>query len=103
MTTSTTFGQRLRELRLTAGLSCRGLDATAGLHSNHVAALEHVDNCQAVTARKLADALGCTVGWLVAGEGEAPSAEDVRAAVERARSASPTSAETAAQPDPEAA
>jgi len=89
MTTSTTFGQRLRELRQIAGLSGRALDALAGLHPNHVAALEHVDNCQSTTARKLADALGCTVGWLVAGEGTAPEADAVRAAIERARSAPP--------------
>ena len=31
--------------------------------------------------------LGCTVGWLVGGEGEAPSPDAVRAAVERARAA----------------
>lgn len=32
-----------------------------------------------------ARALGCTVGWLVAGEGDPPTAADVLAAVERAR------------------
>lgn len=32
-----------------------------------------------------ARALGCTVGWLVAGEGDPPAADDVRAAVDRAR------------------
>lgn len=96
MNTSTTFGLRLRELREIAGLSCRGLDSVAGLHPNHVAALEHVDSCHVTTARKLADALGCTVGWLVAGEGEAPSAEVIRAAVEKARAAAtPTPADAA--------
>lgn len=100
MTTSSTFGQRLRDLRETAGLSCRGLDSAAGLHFNHVAALERLDNCQATTARKLAEALGCSVGWLLAGEGEAPSADDVRAAVERARDAA---CATDGTPDPEAA
>lgn len=102
MTTSSTFGQRLRDLRETAGLSCRGLDSAAGLHFNHVAALERLDNCQATTARKLAEALGCSVGWLLAGEGEAPSAEDVRAAVERARAAHADTADVGT-PDPEAA
>lgn len=33
--------------------------------------------------------LGCTVGWLVAGEGDAPSADDVLAAVARARARMP--------------
>ncbi len=33
------------------------------------------------TARKVAPVVGCTVGWLLAGEGDAPSADEVRAAV----------------------
>ncbi len=96
MTTSTTFGQRLRVLREAAGLSCRALDAVAGLHFNHVAALERADSCQTTTARKLAEALGCTVGWLVAAEGEPPAAEAVRAAVAKARPEQP--ADVDAQP-----
>lgn len=37
------------------------------------------------TVRALARVLGCTVGWLLEGEGAEPSAEEVKAAVERAR------------------
>lgn len=44
------------------------------------------DNPKAATVIALAEALGCTVGWLLAGEGAPPSAESVRAAVEKARS-----------------
>ena len=42
-------------------------------------------NPTADTSRALAKALGCTVGWLIAGEGEAPSDDEIGAAVERAR------------------
>lgn len=37
------------------------------------------------TARKVAPVVGCTVGWLLAGEGAPPAAEDVRAAVAAAQ------------------
>lgn len=42
-------------------------------------------NIERETARALARVLGCTVGWLLEGEGAEPSAEEVKAAVERAR------------------
>lgn len=39
------------------------------------------------TLRRIAVVLGCKVGWLSAGEGNAPSAEKVTAAVSKARRA----------------
>ena len=35
-------------------------------------------NPTADTSRALVSALGCTVGWLVAGEGEPPTDEEIR-------------------------
>lgn len=49
-------------------------------------------NPTADTSRALVSALGCTVGWLVAGEGEPPTDEEIRAAVAAARSRLATSA-----------
>ena len=43
------------------------------------------DNPTIDTSKALARALGCGVGWLVAGEGDPPNNDAVRAAVERAR------------------
>ena len=46
------------------------------------------DNPTGENVLALSSVLGCTAGWLLAGEGSAPSAKAVRAAVERARKAS---------------
>jgi len=44
-------------------------------------------NIERGTARGLASVLGCTVGWLLEGEGAPPTPSQVQAAVERARRA----------------
>ena len=69
------------------------LSRLAGLAPPHVGMVLRGDikALSAETARKVAAVSGCTLGWLMAGEGDAPSAEDVRAAVAAAQ-------ERAAQP-----
>ena len=83
-----TLAERLRWARRTAGISKRGLCDVAGLDPSHVRAIETGDRgkrLSADTALNLGRALGCTVEWLINGEGAPPSPEAVRAAVARAR------------------
>ncbi len=40
------------------------------------------DNVETKTGRALATALGCSVAWLLTGEGEAPTEESLRALAE---------------------
>lgn len=78
------------------------LSRLAGLAPPHLGMVLRGDikSLSAETARKVAATAGCTLGWLMAGEGEAPAAADVLAAVERARAAqaaadAPTATEAA--------
>jgi transcriptional regulator with XRE-family HTH domain len=72
---------------LAEDLSARELDRIAGLHQGHTWAIEsgERDNIERDTARKLAAALGVTVGWLLENEGARPTSNEVCAAVRRAR------------------
>lgn len=81
------IGDRLRQERQRANLSARELDGLAGLGAGHVSMIEggRRTNITADTAFALSRVLGCSVGFLLAGEGDAPDAESVRAAVDRAR------------------
>jgi transcriptional regulator with XRE-family HTH domain len=97
METPTTFGARVAALRLlatsadgNAAISCSELDRLAQLHRGHTWQIEQgkAENPKADTVRALATVTGCTVGWLLAGEGDAPTADEVREAVARARNAS---------------
>lgn len=91
------FGDRVRRLhdivRPTVedvpGLSNRELDRLAGLHVGHVWQIEegHRENPTRDTAEGISRALGCTLGWLLAGEGAPPTEGAVRAAVAAARAA----------------
>ena len=90
METPSSFGGRVRHLRQQAeDLACAELDRLAGLHRGHVWQIENGarENPERETVRGLARVLGCTVGWLLEAEGDAPSAADVAAAVTRARAA----------------
>jgi len=96
--TLTTFGARVRHLRQQVeGLACAELDRLAGLHRGHVWQIEHDsrENPERDTVRGLARALGCTVGWLLEGEGDAPTAEAIGAAVAEARKAETPAADAA--------
>lgn len=44
-----------------------------------------IDSPTTRTAESLALVFGCSVGWLVAGEGDAPTDEAIRAAIATAR------------------
>lgn len=81
-----TFSGRLRALRELAELDTRELDRLAKRGEGHVSMIEtgRRVNPELATVKALADVLGCSLGWLLAGEGEAPTAGEVKAAVNRA-------------------
>ena len=90
-----TFGARVRYLREQVdGLACAELDRLADLHRGHVWQIEDGsrENPESKTVRALARVLGCSVGWLLDGEGKTPSGRTVRAAVAAAREAMPNEA-----------
>lgn len=81
---------RLEHARaLAGGLSLRELSKLAGLFGTHAALIEsgRRTNIEGKTAVALARVLGVSTDWLLTGEGDEPTAEQVRAAVERARAA----------------
>ncbi len=56
------FAERLKQLREKAGMTAYALGVKAGLRAHQVYALEDADADPKVsTARKLADALGCSL------------------------------------------
>lgn len=77
------MNQRLRTCREQAGLSARELSKLAGLAPSHVGLLEasKTSNLNSATLLQLCQVLGCTAGWLVNGEGKAPSTAAVKRAV----------------------
>lgn len=90
-----TFGARVRYLReQVEELACAELDRLAELHRGHVWQIENGarENPESKTVRALARVLGCSAGWLIEGEGKAPSGRTVRSAVAAARSAMPDEA-----------
>lgn len=96
------FSERLREAITAADITIAETARLSGLSLNTVQFYlsGRRDNPSGEKALALATALGCGVGWLLAGEGAAPAVEVVRAAVERARAAR---ADTSAIVDPEGA
>jgi transcriptional regulator with XRE-family HTH domain len=84
---ATSVGDRLRSVRLLAGISARELGRLAHLQQSHASLIESgvVANVRVDTLRELARVLGCSLDWLVNGEGATPTAEDVLAAVAAAR------------------
>jgi transcriptional regulator with XRE-family HTH domain len=79
----TTFGARLKYARELAGLNKAALSSLAGLPSPaHVGMIEKSKGGTTTrTAVKLAAALGVSVGWLISGDGRAPSRRTIREAV----------------------
>lgn len=79
---------RLSRVLASSGVSAREVARLAGLSSEaHVGMIIRgsVESPTVSTIAAIARALGCTVGYLIAGEGEAPSDEQVRASVAAAR------------------
>jgi len=68
-------------------LTCREADRLTGRRQNLTALLEKRRNSAILTstAKLYARTFGCTLDWLIAGRGPEPTEEDVRAAVERAK------------------
>jgi transcriptional regulator with XRE-family HTH domain len=84
-----TLGHRLAHARaLVPDLSARQLSVLAALASpGHVEGIEsgRAPNPTTSTLRALAEALGCSLDWLVNGDDPQPTAERVQAAVAAAR------------------
>lgn len=82
-----TLVKRLQWARDAAGLSQRALSGLAGLASSHVQLIEsgRAEGINVSTAQRLTGVLGVSLDWLMAGTGEMPTAEAVKAAVERAQ------------------
>lgn len=83
------FVGRLSELLELAELSGRQASRLAGLAPGQVNRMLSAESSSVgvPAATSLAKVFGCSVGWLAAGEGAAPSVDAVRAAVARARRA----------------
>jgi transcriptional regulator with XRE-family HTH domain len=91
--TDSTLAERLTRARRLAGLSARALselarDAGVGTGSDaHVGMIERgtVKYPRPETLARLAAVLGVSLDWLITGNGDEPTAEQVRAAVDAAR------------------
>lgn len=81
------IGRRLARLAKLAGLTHRDLAALTGVSRSAPGALfrGEIPHPQITTIAPLARVLGAPWDWLVSGEGEPPTKEQVLSAVERAR------------------
>lgn len=82
-----TVGERLEWVRSIVGLPAREVDRLAGLTENHTRAIErkYGTRIQVDTIEKIASAIGVSPSWLSFGDGDVPTEEQVRTAVEEAR------------------
>lgn len=82
-----TLGKRIERLRKLTELSARDLDFLAGLHSNHVRAIEtgQIADISGRTLLAIAGVLGVSLDFLYAGDGKSPSPRAVRRAVAHAQ------------------
>lgn len=84
------IGERVRQARrLVEGLTAAELSSLIGVSAGYIALLEAGtrSNPGSDIVTRLARVLGCSAGWLLTGEGQAPEAPEVRVAVARAREA----------------
>jgi hypothetical protein len=86
------FAARVERLRKQANLGARELDRLAGLAEGHVSMLEWRQRntgggarTEMRTATRIAAVLGASLDYLMMGDGPAPTAEAVCAAVEAAK------------------
>jgi transcriptional regulator with XRE-family HTH domain len=92
-------------------LSAEELSRLAGLSAAHVRLIEtdQKPGAAGTTLLRIADVLGVTVDWLIAGKGESPDADHVRQSVTDARAlrdavdADASTSSTLPPPAPEAA
>lgn len=85
-----TIGSRITQARrLLDGLTSSELAELAGLHRTHLSNLETGarNGVEGKTAVALSGVLGVSTDWLLTGKGDAPTVEQVRAAVDYAREA----------------
>jgi transcriptional regulator with XRE-family HTH domain len=81
-------GERIKQLRELAGLSPRALGKIAKLAGAGIWNIEHgKGNPTHKTLQSLANVFGVKVSHLTDGEGEVPTADQIKAAVEIAREA----------------
>lgn len=80
------LGARIRRLRKSAKIGNRELDRLAQITPGHSWLIENGkrNNPELKTLAAVAEALGCSVGYLI-GEAAPPAAQEVKAAVSRAR------------------
>ncbi len=81
--------ERLAFARGLSGLNPTRLSVLAELARGHVGLIEsaRIESPDVDTARALARVLGLSLVWLLEGEGEVPTEEGVRSAVEEAKKA----------------
>lgn len=82
------FPERLKWARKTAQLSQRGLASLAKLKSDaHIRHIESglIKSVETHTVQAIARVLGCSLDWLLNGEGDEPTEAAILAAVELAR------------------
>lgn len=82
-----TVGQRLKETRTLSGLSTKEVDKLAGISPGHTWTLEKAEtaSAEAKTLNAVCVVLGLSLDYLVRGEGEPPTKEQIDAAVATAR------------------
>lgn len=77
-----TMAVRLRDARERAGLSARALDERAGITPGHTSLIEtgRRESPSVDTVRKISEALGVSLDWLIAGRSVSDSGEHIATA-----------------------
>lgn len=90
------LARRLRSLRKLAGLSLRQTSLLVSGAVTLAASIERNPRANPTvgTVRRFASAFGASLDWLVNGEGDPPTREQVAAAIERTRARGAARAET---------
>jgi len=83
----TQWFDRIRELRLVAGVSCRELDRLAGTTCGYCWTIEHGTrkDVGGTILIRYCGALGCSIEWLLKGTGKRPTDKMVRRSVAKAK------------------
>ncbi len=79
--------ERVAFVRSMAGISAREFDRLSGLAPGHTRLIEtgKRSSQEVDTVRGIAQAVGCSLDWLCNGIGEAPTQDQIVAAIARAR------------------
>lgn len=87
--TPDTIGKRLALARHFSGLTASALGVLAGLSTGTVGVIENGSRADPSSGSigKLARVLGVSADWLINGTGEAPTEDDIRAAIKTAQEA----------------